>query len=252
MSGGGALGVAHIGVIEELEKAGVKVDVVCGVSSGAIIGLAYAAGGLETLHKFYEGALMELAQKNRFFFATGPDTAFNYIDRALRDLCGGKKFEDMAIPFRCLATNLATGESEVFFEGEDPVGCVMASSVYPGVFTARKIKERWYIDGGTTHNLPVEAARAAGADFIVGSSIYAVDSINNDAAGRMNRFEIAGRALDIFEKELSRFYEKQCDFCFKPRVNQYRWFDFYKMEEIAVQGRANAARQIKDLLLLLS
>ena len=54
LSGGGALGVAHLGAIEELEKAGIKIDYICGVSSGAMIGLAYASGGLDGLHKFYE------------------------------------------------------------------------------------------------------------------------------------------------------------------------------------------------------
>jgi Predicted esterase of the alpha-beta hydrolase superfamily len=92
LSGGGALGVAHIGAIEEIEKAGIKVDYICGVSSGAIIGLAYAAGGLDTLHKFYEETLANFAQRNRFIFAKGPDAAFKYIESALRMICAGKDF----------------------------------------------------------------------------------------------------------------------------------------------------------------
>ena len=250
LSGGGALGVAHIGAIEELEKAGIKIDYVCGVSSGAIIGLAYATGGLESLRKFYNDALADFARKNPFLFAKGPDAAFKYIGRALEELCGGKDFNQLAIPFSCSATNLASGESESFFEG-DPVAAVMASSAYPGVFAAQNIGGKWYIDGGTTRNLPAVNLRAMGADFIIGSSIYAVDPIDDKLAGRLNRIEIAARALDIFEKELSRFHEEQCDFCFKPRVDQYRWFDFFKMEKIIVQGRENAAREIKKLLPLL-
>jgi NTE family protein len=128
---------------------------------------------------------------------------------------------------------------------------VMATSAYPGVFAAQEINGKWYIDGGTTRNLPAEDARIAGADFIIGSSIYAVDGISDKEAGQMNRFETVGRALDIFEKELSRFHETQCDFCFKPRVDQYRWFDFFKMREIAAQGRANAAQELKKLLPML-
>lgn len=251
LSGGGALGVAHIGAIEELEKAGIKIDCVSGVSSGAIIGLAYAVGGLDALHKFYEGSLTDIARRNRLIFAKGPDGVFKYISKALGELCGVKKIEELAIQFSCSATNLATGESEAFFEG-DPVASVMASSAYPGVFAPQNLNGKWYIDGGATRNLPVEDARAMEADFIIGSSTYAVDVFDDKRAGKMNRIEVAARALDIFEKELSRFREEQCDFCFKPCVDNYKWFDFFKMEEILEQGRANAAKQIKDVILSLS
>jgi predicted acylesterase/phospholipase RssA len=64
LSGGGALGVAHIGAIEAIEKSGIKIDCVGGISSGAIIGLAYAAGGIDSLHKFYDEALADFS---RFF-----------------------------------------------------------------------------------------------------------------------------------------------------------------------------------------
>jgi NTE family protein len=247
LSGGGALGVAHIGAIEEIEKAGIKVDYICGVSSGAIIGLAYAAGGLDTLHKFYEETLANFAQRNRFIFAKGPDAAFKYIESALRMICAGKDFSGLAIPFSCSATNLATGEREILDSG-DPVASVMATSAYPGVFTAQKLNNNLYIDGGTARNLPAEEVRAMGADFVIGSSIYAVDRIDGKIAGKMNRLEVAARAMDIMQKELSRFEEKQCDFCFNPVVAQYKWFDFFKMEKIAIQGRENAAKQIQKLL----
>jgi NTE family protein len=250
LSGGGALGVAHIGAIEEVEKAGIEIDYISGVSSGAIMGLAYAVGGLDSLHKFYDNAIGNFGKKNKLLFAKGADGAFEYIRWALADLCRGGEFNQLKIPFSCCATNLATGEREVFNSG-DPVAAVMASSAYPGVFAAQKINNKFYIDGGATRNLPAEEVRAAGADFVIGSSIYAVDRIADEKAGKINRIEIAARAMDIIQKELSRFEEKQCDFCFKPPSAQYRWFDFFKMEEILNQGRENARRQIKNLLPLL-
>lgn len=249
LSGGGALGVAHIGAIEEIEKAGIKVGYICGVSSGAIIGLAYASGGLPALHNFYETTLAGFAKKNRFLLAKGPAAAFKYIESALKTLCSGNNFSGLSIPFSCCATNLATGEREIFDTG-DPVASVMAASAYPGVFSAQKLNGKLYIDGGAARNLPAEEARLTGADFVIGSSIYAVDKIDEKTAGKMNRLEIAARAMDIMQKELSRFEEKQCDFCFNPVVAQYKWFDFFKMEEIVAQGRENAARQVQDLLKL--
>jgi len=247
LSGGGALGVAHIGAIEEIERAGIKIDYISGVSSGAIIGLAYAAGGLDSLHGFYDAALINLAKKDKLVFAKGPEAVFKYIKRALEDICREKDFSGLAIPFSCLATNLATGEREVFASG-DPVASVLASSAYPGVFAAQKLNGKFYIDGGVTRNLPVDEARTMGADFVISSSSYTVDQISDEKAGRMGRFEAAARALDILEKELCRFEEKRGDFCFKPPIAQYHWFDFFKMEEILAQGRVNAAAQIKNLL----
>ncbi len=246
LSGGGALGAAHIGAIEEIERAGIKIDCVAGVSSGAIIGLVYCAGGLESLEKFYDDVLADFGKKNPLVLAGGPDGVFRYIQSALAKLCGGKDFKDLKIPFLCCATNLATGEREVLNSG-DPVAAVMASSAYPGVFAAQNINGKFYIDGGASRNLPAEETRSMGADFVIGSSIYAVDKIDSGRAGKMNRLEIAGRALNILEKELSRIEEKQCDFCFKPAVEQFQWFDFFKMEKIAARGRQNAAAQIADL-----
>jgi NTE family protein len=251
LSGGGALGVAHMGAIEEIEKAGIKIDCVCGVSSGAMIGLAYAAGGLDGLHKFYEETLVNLARKNRLFFAKGPDAVFKYIETALRELTGGKDFSALAVPFSCSATNLATGEREVLNSG-DPVAAVLASSAYPGVFAPQNFNAKFYIDGGVTRNLPAEETRAMGADFVIGSSIYGVDVVSNERAGKLNRLEIAARSMDIFQKELSRVEEKRCDFCFKPPAQEFAWFDFFKMEEIAAVGRKSAAGQIKNLPVSLS
>ncbi|MCU0652879.1 MAG: patatin-like phospholipase family protein [Candidatus Pacebacteria bacterium] len=251
LSGGGALGVAHIGVIEELEKNGVKIDFVCGTSSGAIIGLPYAAGGLDMLHKFYDDALANFAQKNRFLFAKGPDAAFKYIEESLQKLCAGKDFSGLKTSFACCATNLATGEMEILDKG-DPVRAVMASSAYPGVFAAQKVGNDFYIDGGVTRNLPAAEVRAMGAEFVIGSSIYSVNRYAADFAGKMNRFEVAARALDIYEKELSRFEEKYCDFCFKPAVRPLKWFDFFKMNEIVAQGRQNAAKEAAGILSLIN
>lgn len=236
LSGGGALGAAHIGAIEEIEKAGIKIDYIAGVSSGAIIGLVYTAGGLESLRKFYDDVLADFGKKNPLLFAGGPDAAFKYIKTVLEKMCAGRDFKKMEIPFACCATNLATGERQVFDSG-DPVAAVMASSAYPGVFAAQNVGGKFYIDGGATRNLPAEETRHAGADFVIGSSIYVVDKIDDRRAGKMNRIEIAGRALNILEKELSRAEEKRCDFCFKPGVEQFAWFDFFKMEKIAAQGR---------------
>ncbi len=251
LSGGGAMGVAHIGVIEELEKSKIKIDCICGVSAGAIIGLVYAAGGLAAVRRFYDEINLKFFKKNKYLVSGGVGGALKYMEKVLGKLIGGKRFSDMEIPFSCCATNLATGQKEVFSSG-DPLAAVMASAAYPGVFLAQNFGGKFYIDGGVTRNLPAEETRAMGADFVVGSSIYSIDEINGARAGKMNRFEVAARALNIFERDLAAFEERQCDFCFKPRGGRFHWFDFLKMDEIADAGRKNASKQIKDLLILIN
>ncbi len=249
LSGGGALGAAHIGVIEEMEKAGIRPDFVAGVSAGAVIGLAYASGGIEAVKKFYEEINFKFFKKNKYLISGGAAGVFGRVEKILRGLIGEKNFNDLRIPFLCCATNLATGKKEILNSG-DCVASVMASAAYPGVFPAQKINGNFYIDGGVTRNLPAEEVREMGADFIIGSSIYAIDEISAAKAGKMNRFEVASRALNILEKELASFEETRCDFCFKPRNGGFQWFDFLKMEEIVDAGRKNAAAQIEDILSL--
>jgi len=248
LSGGGALGVAHIGVLEELEKAGIKIGCVCGVSSGAIMGLAYASGGLKSLRGFYDKIIVsDFARPEKFVLAGGPAAAFKFTASVLDEITAGKNLEDLNIPFFCCATNVATGEKDILKSGP-AVGAVMASCAYPAVFDQQEFAGNWYIDGGITRNLPAEEARAMGAEFIVGSSIYGVDEILPAKAARMNKIELVFRTLNIFEKELSRCQEKQCDFCFKPGAQNMSWFDFFKMDEILELGRSNAAKQMPKLL----
>jgi len=248
LSGGGALGVAHIGVLEELEKTNVKIGCICGVSSGAIMGLAYSAGGLKSLRLFYERIIAsDFAKPEKFVLAGGPAAAFKFTAAVLNDIVGEKNLEDLETPFSCCATNVATGEKEILKTGP-AVAAVMASSAYPAVFDQREFGGNWYIDGGVTRNLPAEETRTMGAEFVIGSSIYGVDQISGAKAAHMNKIELVFRTLSIFEKELSRFEEKQCDFCFKAGVEHLSWFDFFKMEEILELGRVNAAKQMPELL----
>lgn len=120
------------------------------------------------------------------------------------------------------------------------------------MFKAQNYNGKYYIDGGVTRNLPAEEVRAMGAEFVIGSSIYGVDVVSIDRAAKMNRLEVAARSMNIFQRELSRTEEKSCDFCLKPPAQEFAWFDFFKMEEIAAVGRKSAAEQIKNLRPLLS
>lgn len=246
LSGGGALGAAHIGVIEELEKAGIKVDLICGVSGGALIGLAYAIGGMESLASIYnEVSRSKLFTKQEYLLAAWPDKALVYLASVLKKH-GALSYDSLKIKFSCVATDVATGKKKIFSSG-DPVKSVLASSAYPGVFSIQKIGERFYFDGAVSRNLPAEETRSQGADFVIGSSIYSLKELADKEVRKMNRIAVLIRSLDIFEYVLSQYQEKQCDFCFEPHVEPFRWFDFSRIEKIREIGREYAAREIANL-----
>jgi len=245
LSGGGVLGAAHIGVIEELAKSGIEPDFICGSSAGALIGLAYAINGLESLNAIFDELVGSRILANyRYLLAPRPDSLFDLLEKVFR-----KHYKPdglMRTKFACVATNIGTGESTVLDLG-DHVKNVLASAAYPGVFSIQRIKDSYYFDGGITRNLPAGETRALGADFVIGSSIYSIAELKPTEVKKMNRLAAVARSLDIYERELSRFEEKQCDFCFKPETQPFRWFNFSKIKLIKEAGRRHAAREIANL-----
>jgi NTE family protein len=245
LSGGGVLGAAHIGVIEELAKFGIEPDFICGSSAGALIGLAYAINGLESLNAIFdELAGSRILANYRYLLAPRPDRLFDLLEKVFREYY--KPDGLMRTKFACVATNIGTGESTVLDSG-DQVKNVLASAAYPGVFSIQRIKDSYYFDGGITRNLPAGETRASGADFVIGSSIYSIAELKPMEVKKMNRLATVARSLDIYERELSRFEEKQCDFCFKPETQPFRWFNFSKIKLIKEAGRRHAAREIANL-----
>ena len=251
LSGGGALGAAHIGIIEEIEKAGVKPDCVCGVSSGAIIGLIYAAGGTKALHDFFdELAGSKIFQKKEYLLIGGPRRIRELVESLLEKRIAGRSFADLEMNFAGVATNIATGRKEMISQG-DPVAAVMASSAYPALSPIKKIGRDYYFDGGVTCNLPAEDARRMGADFVIGSSIYSISEIDRKEVAKMGKLAILWRTFDIFDKQLNRYEARSCDFLFKPKIDSFKIFDFTRLREIEKMGRGHAKRNIKTLVNLL-
>ena len=173
LSGGGAMGAAHIGLIEELVRNNIRIDAICGTSAGAIAGLLYAYGGIPSLNKFYidmEQAGLFSRTKNIF---RKNETIFSIIEDLLRDSVKVKHFSDLSVKFSCVASDLETGEP-VHLKTGDPIKAVMASAAYPGVFPVQKVNGKHLIDGGVTRSLPAGFLKEFGVDFTIGSSLYSI------------------------------------------------------------------------------
>lgn len=199
LSGGGALGLAHVGAIQEMEAMGLRPDMIVGTSMGAIIGGLYASGmSTDALEEAvtsadWAGIFNPAPERRRLTFrqrqqqADFPGTASLGVSGAGIILPSGaisdqtlmkelrrftparmalQSFDDLPIPFRAVATDIATGEAVILDEGELPLA-MRASMSVPGVFAAVPLNGRLLVDGGLAANIPVSVAREMGADIVI-------------------------------------------------------------------------------------
>lgn len=215
LSGGGARGAAHIGVLKVLEELNIPIDMVVGTSMGSIVGGFYSAGyspeELETLMKEldWDAALADRPARDYLSYRTKQDDR-NYmfgVEVGFHDgeftipegLIAGQdldfilrtnllragyvpSFDRLPIPFRAVATDIETGELVTLSDG-DLAQAIRASMSVPGVFTPAKVNGRKLVDGGLVSNLPVQVARQMGADQIIavdiGSGLMDEDKLGN-------------------------------------------------------------------------
>jgi NTE family protein len=172
LGGGGARGWAHIGVLRALERAGIKPDVVCGTSVGALVGALALAGRLDVLEDWALGL-------NRFriagyldFRVRGGMISGNRLTAVLREHLGDLKIEELPVPFACVATDLLTGH-EVWLRQGSVVEMLRASFSLPGLFSPVEVDGRWLVDGALVNPLPVSVCRAMGARVVIAVNLNA-------------------------------------------------------------------------------
>lgn len=201
LSGGGAKGLAHIGVLKAIDKAGLKVDYVTGTSIGAIVGGLYAAGytGDQIEQIVYDIDWQQLFSGKPSYRAVGMDEKDEFenytVVLPMRDfkpvlptgvveaqelwykfgelffpVYDVRDFSQLSIPFQCVATDLKTGKA-VHLTGGDLVSSIRASMAIPGVFSAVDYDGKRLFDGGVIRNFPVEEVVGMGADIVIGVNL---------------------------------------------------------------------------------
>lgn len=193
LGSGSARGWAHVGVIRALERAGIRPDIVCGTSIGALVGAAYAAGELERFEQWLLGlgradvlSFMDVHLNGGGMIKGERLMAFfrhNFIDRPI---------EELTMPFAAVATALHTG-AEVWLREGSTIDAVRASIALPVLFTPVMHEGRMLVDGGLVNPVPVSLARAMGADIVI-----AVD-LSSDILGRHLRTEPEVSTAEISE-----------------------------------------------------
>ncbi len=170
LSGGAAFGLAHIGVLQVLEEAGVRIDAVGGTSVGAMIGSAVAAGRSvrEITQVAYRINWLHLARPtiHRYGFVS-----FRKLEWVINAWLGNATFDELKLPFICVGTDVLSGEPRVFSSGSVAHAVRISASVPPVVVPAKK-DGRYYVDGGFSNNLPIRPVENLGVDVTLAVNLF--------------------------------------------------------------------------------
>lgn len=242
LSGGGARGFAHLGVLKALEEKGVKVDMLSGASAGSVAAAFYAYGYKpEEILKIFENTnLLKLVWPA--FSVTG---LFNIqkTESIYKSYLEKDTFEDAQIPIYVAATNLNEGKSELFNSGSLRQA-VMASCCIPFIFDPVKIGNDHYVDGGILNNMPTEILKEKGCDFIMGVNVAPVIKEPKLSGPKKMIERISVLALSANVEYSSRL----CDLYIKPsELRAYGTFDFKKSRELFNIGYENTMDALETL-----
>ncbi len=256
LSSGAARGLAHVGVLEVLEKNDIPIDLIAGTSIGAIAGAFYAAGkDISEIKK----AVMNLNRRQMLALAdfTIPTRGFikgKKITEWLKSVIGGISFQDLKTPFACVATDISTGEEVVIKEGP-VVAAVRASASMPVIFTPARWQGRYLVDGGLVNPIPVRILREMGADFIIAVSVvpYLSDRVQPpDANGspkpkEPNILSVVVRMMYIVGYQAALGGLREADITIAPGVAHIRPDNFNRARECILQGERAAQQAIPKI-----
>lgn len=237
LSGGGARGIAHIGVLQALEESGISPQFVSGTSAGSLVGFLYAAG-LTPLE------MLDVAQHTNLFKVFRLQLRMGLIDltsitQILAEYLPENTFEALTRRLFVCVTNLERGKWEIHHEGE-LFPSIVASCSIPLIFKPIEINGELYADGGVLNNLPVEPLRIY-AHKIIGVNVIPV-SRESDLGGFL---EIVERSIDLVVHQNADARLAQCDVALTiDGVEEYKLFDFNKATEIYQLGYDHTIAQI--------
>lgn len=243
LGGGAARGFAHIGVIQVLEEAGIRPDLVIGTSAGSLVAALYASGksGAELAalaQSMDSGAIADWAFPGRGLIRG------EALARYVREHTGGKRIEQMRLPLGIVATDLDSGEGIVFRVG-DPGVAVRASSAVPAVFQPVRIGAREYVDGGLVAPVPVRYARQMGAQFVIAVDIS--EATEGAATGDAMRMLL--QTFSIMGRSINRFELAEADIVLQPRLRGVSGADFTARTRSIQAGREAALAQLAQIRL---
>jgi NTE family protein len=258
LGGGGVRGVAHIGVLQTLEKHGFKVKAIAGTSAGGLVGAVYAAGfSIEKIIK-----TMKQLDKNRSFNRKPNDhpslLGLSGVTDTLSNLLSDRTFDDLEITFAATAVSLHSGKEIILRKGK-VIDAVLATIAIPGVFPSQEIGGRVLIDGGVLDPVPVQVARWLAPDLPVVAVMlhkkpenFSMEDVSlpipipgpSSIVDQLTKlrpvqaFKIFSRSIEVTTERLTELSMKvyKPEVLISPKVGQYSLLQKINPEEMIQEG----------------
>jgi len=276
LEGGGAHGLAHIGVLKWMEEHRIPVDYVAGTSMGGLIGGAYATGmrpqeieqiltqvnwpqtlrgelPFKALSFRRKEDLRELPTSLEFGlkkgirlpsgFNAGQEIGF-ILDRIALPYSSIQSFAELPIPFRCVAVELVSGQQEVFNQGSLAVALRSTMSI-PGYFTPVRTSDKIYVDGGLLNNLPVNVVRDMGAGIVIAIHL---DQARLDSKTSLSSLAVLSWSIEAVTSSNERRSLEQADIGISVPLRDISWEKYTAFEEIIRRGYQAAEKSAAQLL----
>ena len=274
LSGGGAKGYAHLGVLRVLEKEDIKIDYIAGTSIGALVGTLYSIGySIDEIKKVLDNLNIEsflesgadltgldLDKKEtlkKYSFYINFDNELNYslpkglreteelylvVKNLLKNYENTKNFNNFPIPLRVVATNLNTGETKSFSEG-DIAKILTASMAIPTIFEPVEVNGALYVDGLVSRNLPVEEAYDMGADLVIASDV-GTPVVKKD---NYNILSVLNQMIAIQSSYITKDSKEKATVLISPDIKNISATDTTKRKDLIDLGEVATQGQIAKL-----
>jgi len=265
LSGGGARGFAHIGIVKALREAGIPIDLVGGTSMGGILGAGVAqCWSVEELKERFHAAFVEAKPLRDYTLPFVSLVSGRRVSRLLRKDCGDIDIEDLPLTFFCVSSNLTTGHSMVHRRGLLWLW-LRASVAIPGVLPPVVHKGEVLVDGGTMNNLPVDAMRELGRGPVIGVDVGADRAFTTDSEEidvplpwqlmswlrvrrhRPNIFQILWRAGMVNSSAMTAAHREKTDLLLQPPLAQIDMLNWSAFEKAIAAGYEYAVRRLEAL-----
>ena len=263
LSGGGAKGFAHIGVLKVLEEAGLKIDYIGGTSMGAVVGGLYATGyNAAQIDSIFQATNFDklindfIPRSSKNFYEKGNDELyalvlpfnkfnigipqalskglynFNLLSRLTRNVRHVRDFNQLPIPFLCIGSDIETGKQVLLNKG-NLAQALLASSAFPSLFSPVEIDGQLLVDGGVTNNYPIDEVRRLGADVVIGVDVQ--DDLR-DRTTLKDATKILVQITNLQSIEKMKSNILKTDIYIKPDITEYGVISFDKGKDIIEKG----------------
>jgi len=280
LSGGGARGIAHIGVIEELERQGFKIKSISGTSMGALVGGVYAVGKMQEYKNWiYTLDKLDVFKLVDFTFSKQGLVKGDRVLNKMKEFIPDRNIEDLEIPYAAVAADIINNKEVVFTEGS-VYNAIRASVAIPTVFTPVKTNEGLLVDGGVVNNIPVNRVKRTPDDILVVVNVNAhipvykpkisekerdkkesayrkkvnefknrlqkINPLSNDK--KIGYFDLINKTINlmIYHNAYLSFEQQSPDIMIEVSHNSCGTMDFFKAEEMVEIGRYAAIKSLKE------